>query len=182
MFWDFVQTFIWVKCAEHYYKDEWEISSCSERNLGSWWWYWAFMHSRFAWSQRTWKVCKKCDWRVWKKTHFINSVYQVSADGVALAWAYIWITSIWKGIWQLITLKSKSKVHPNIVKVKGKDITNLTEIANAFNNFFINIGPNLLKTILDSSKPFKNFLKYSSLNSFLLKATSEDQEHKLILN
>ena len=24
----------------------------------------------------------------------------------------------WKGIWQLIALKSKSKVHPNIVKVK----------------------------------------------------------------
>ena len=48
-------------------------------------------------------------------------------------------TLIWKGIWQVITLKSKSKVHPNIVKVKGKDITNLSEIANAFNNFFIDI-------------------------------------------
>ena len=48
--------------------------------------------------------------------------------------------------------------------------------------FFINIGPNLLKTILDSSKPFKNFLKNSSLNSFLLKATSEFMYfiHKLI--
>ena len=89
-------------------------------------------------------------------------------------------TLIWKGIWQLITLKSKSKAHPNIVKVKGKDITNPIEIANAFNNFFINIGPNLSKTILDSSKPFKNFLKNSSLNSFLLKATSEDEVHKLI--
>ena len=91
-------------------------------------------------------------------------------------------TLIWKGIWQLITLKSKSKIHPNIVKVKGKDITNPIEIANAFNNFFINIGPNLSKTILDSSKPFKNFLKNSSLNSFLLKATSEFMYfiHKLI--
>ena len=91
-------------------------------------------------------------------------------------------TLIWKGIWQLITLKSKSKAHPNIVKVKGKDITNPIEIANAFNNFFINIGPNLSKTILDSSKPFKNFLKNSSLNSFLLKATSEFMYfiHKLI--
>ena len=76
--------------------------------------------------------------------------------------------------------KSKSKIDPNIVKVKGKDITNPIEIANAFNNFFINTGPNLSKTILDSSKPFKNFLKNSSLNSFLLKATSEDEVHKLI--
>ena len=90
-------------------------------------------------------------------------------------------TLIWKGIRQLITRKSKSKIHPNIVKKKkGKDITNAIEIANGFNNFFINIGPNLSKTILDSSKPFKNFLKNSSLNSFLLKATSEDEVHKLI--
>ena len=68
-------------------------------------------------------------------------------------------TLIWKGIRQLITLKSKSKVCPNIVKVKGKDITNPTVIANAFNIFFINIGPNLSKIILDSSKPFKTFSK-----------------------
>ena len=80
---------------------------------------------------------------------------------------------------QLITLKSKNRTCPNIVKVKGNYITNPTEIANAFNNFFINIGPNLTKTILDSSKPFKNFLKNRSLNSFLLKATSEDEVHKL---
>ena len=45
--------------------------------------------------------------------------------------------------------------------------------------FLINIGPNLSKTTLDSSKPFKNF-KNSSLNSFLLKVTSEDEVHKLI--
>ena len=76
--------------------------------------------------------------------------------------------------------KSKSKVRPNIVKVKGKDITSPTEIANPFNNFFINIGPNLSKTILNSNKPFKAFLKNSSLNSFLFKATSEDEVHKLV--
>ena len=49
----------------------------------------------------------------------------------------------------LITLKSKSKVHPNIVNVKGKDITNTTDIANAFNNFFVDSVPNLSKTIPD---------------------------------
>ena len=36
------------------------------------------------------------------------------------------ITLIWLGIRQLIILKCKSKVHPNIVKVKSKDITNPT--------------------------------------------------------
>ena len=68
-------------------------------------------------------------------------------------------TLIWKGIRQLTTLKSKSKIHPNIVKVKGKDIMNPIEIANAFYNVFMNIGLNLSKTILDSSKLFKTFSK-----------------------
>ena len=55
---------------------------------------------------------------------------------------------IWKGIWQLVTLKSKSKVHPNMVKVKDKDTTNPTEIANAFNNFV------LYALVLICQKPF----------------------------
>ena len=88
-------------------------------------------------------------------------------------------TLIWKGIRQLFTLKSKSKVHLNIVKVKGKDITNPTEIANAFNNVFKSFGSNLSKTIIDSSKPFQKFLKNSSLNPSLLKATTEDEVHTL---
>ena len=55
---------------------------------------------------------------------------------------------IWKGIWQLVTLKSKSKVHPNMVKVKDKDTTNPTEIANAVNNFV------LYALVLICQKPF----------------------------
>ena len=47
-----------------------------------------------------------------------------------------------------------SGIYPNIVKVKGKDIANPTDITNVFNNFFIVIDPNLLKTIPQSSKPF----------------------------
>ena len=59
---------------------------------------------------------------------------------------------IWKGIRQPITLKHKSKRQPSIITVKGKDITNPENIANAFNNFFTNIGPSLSKTILQSKK------------------------------
>ena len=61
---------------------------------------------------------------------------------------------------QLVTLKPKSKIHPNIVKVKGKDIRNPTETANAYNNcFYIDVGPNLPNAIPGPSKPFRNFLK-----------------------
>ena len=42
---------------------------------------------------------------------------------------------IWEGIRHLITLKHKNKRQPSIITVKGKDVTNLKNIANAFNNF-----------------------------------------------
>ena len=82
---------------------------------------------------------------------------------------------IWKGIQQLIRLKHESKRQPSVITVKGKDVTNPKNIANAFNNFFTNIGPSLSKTIPQSKKNFKNFLNNSSLNLFVLKPVTHDE-------
>ena len=82
---------------------------------------------------------------------------------------------IWKGIQQLITLKHESKRQPSIITVKGKDVTNPKNIANAFNNFFTNIGPSLSKTIPQSKENFKNFLNNSSLNLFVLMPVTHDE-------
>ena len=60
----------------------------------------------------------------------------------------------WKGARQLITLKHKSKRQPSTINVKGKDVTNPKNIANAFNIFFTNIGPCLSKAIPQSHKEF----------------------------
>ena len=81
---------------------------------------------------------------------------------------------------QLIMLKHESKRQPSIITVKGKDVTNPKNIANAFNNIFTNIGPSLSKTIPQSKKNFKNFLNNSSLNSFVLKPVTHDEVRKLI--
>ena len=45
-------------------------------------------------------------------------------------------TLIWKGIRQLITLKSKSKIHPNIVKVKVKGYYQSYRNCECFQQFF----------------------------------------------
>ena len=82
---------------------------------------------------------------------------------------------IWKGMQQLIMLKHESKRQPSIITVKGKDVTNPKNIANAFNNIFTNIGPSLSKTIPQSKKNFKNFLNNSSLNLFVLKPVTHDE-------
>ena len=85
-----------------------------------------------------------------------------------------------KGIQQLIMLKHKNKRQPNIIIAKGKDMTNPKNIANAFNNFFTNIGPSLSKTIVQSKKNFTNFLHNSSLNLFVLKPVTHDAVRKLV--
>ena len=85
-----------------------------------------------------------------------------------------------KGIRQLITLKHKSKRQPSIITLKAKDVTNPKNIANAFNNFLTNIGPSLSKTIPQSKMNFKNFLKNSTLNSFVLKPVTHNEVRKLI--
>ena len=48
------------------------------------------------------------------------------------------------------------------------------------NNGFVDIGLNPSKSITNSSKPFRNFLKNSLLNSFLVKPTSIDEGDKPI--
>ena len=47
---------------------------------------------------------------------------------------------IWKGIRQIITLKSKSSFTPNKLVKDGHEIKNVKEIANEFNNYFSNIA------------------------------------------
>lgn len=80
--------------------------------------------------------------------------------------------------------KSKSKIYPKIVKVKGKDIVNPTRImvsTNILFRFFLFhtnfVDPYVSKTIPGSSKSFRNILKNSSLNTFLLKPTKKDELH-----
>ena len=82
---------------------------------------------------------------------------------------------IWKGIRQLITLKYKNKRQPSIITVKGNDVTNPKNIANAFNNFFTNIVPSSSKTICKSKQKFKNFLNNSLLNLCVLKPVTHDE-------
>ena len=55
--------------------------------------------------------------------------------------------------------KTQKESSSDILKRKDKDITNTTDSGNAFNNFLIDIGPTLSKTIPDSSKLFRIFSK-----------------------
>ena len=67
--------------------------------------------------------------------------------------------SIWKGIRSLVKLKSSSKKDTSIVDDKGVIISDQVKICNQFNNFFVNIGQNIDKSIPISNHNFREYLQ-----------------------
>ena len=59
-------------------------------------------------------------------------------------------SNIWKSIRQLIILKGKNRIQPNILTINGKRITNPTKIANELKNYFVNVEPKRSQKILKS--------------------------------
>ena len=57
----------------------------------------------------------------------------------------------------------------------GKKINDDTVIANIFNNYFANIGPNLAKTIPQASDNFTHFLPSNNSNSIFLRPTDSNE-------
>ena len=72
--------------------------------------------------------------------------------------------SIWKGIKSLVKLKPSSKQDISIIDDKGVIISDQENICNQFNNFFVNIGLNIDKTIPNSKQNFREYLHQINVN------------------
>ena len=57
------------------------------------------------------------------------------------------IKKTWEGIRKIVNVKKTTKFSISHLNLNGKIIDESTDIANAFNNFFVNVGPNTEKTI-----------------------------------
>ena len=62
----------------------------------------------------------------------------------------------WKGIRQLVNIKNPSISNITQINLHGTNVTDPKQIANAFNNFFVNVGPNTGKSIPTSFKKPNN--------------------------
>lgn len=89
-----------------------------------------------------------------------------------------------KDTWRLINIaiKSKSKLEsPNCFKINNEIITDNGEIANEFNNFFINIGDKLAAQIPSTVSHYSEYLKkdYAG-NNFIFEKVSTTEVNKVI--
>ena len=67
-----------------------------------------------------------------------------------------------------------------LIEVNGSNITSTEEIANAFNEYFTDIGPNLANSIHDSDASFEQFVKPAQTKFSRSQLVSESKVLKLL--
>ena len=91
------------------------------------------------------------------------------------------IRKTWSKINEVISKNKKMPEFPQYLLDKDKILTDEKDIANCFNDFFVNIGPTLSKSIrVPSNKSYKNYLTDRIACSFEFKLVSKDDIMKII--
>ena len=88
---------------------------------------------------------------------------------------------LWEGIRSFLTNNKTSQTSINL-QVDGEIITEQRKVADKFNEFFINVGPNLNKEIPESKVSFANYLKNPSCVSMFLTPTDPKEIDLLLKN
>ena len=90
------------------------------------------------------------------------------------------IRQTWKTINEIIG-RNKAKNHQNAFKTdSGNIVTEPGNIADCFNNFFVEIGPNLASNIQHSGKDFYEYLDEPTQKSLFMKPVVADEVLKII--
>ena len=89
------------------------------------------------------------------------------------------LNKTWKTI-RLIINKHKYVTKASTFVINNKQVTDPKEIADNFNNFFVNIGRNLANKILIQNKNQMSYLNMSVTNSLFLNPVTSDELVKLI--
>ena len=91
-------------------------------------------------------------------------------------------SEIWKGIRTLVNIKSSYNSKINLLDENNNIVNEPKVIANKFNNYFTNIGPNIEKKIPNANGNYRDFLnKVNTIGkSFYLSPTTSQEIDKLI--
>ena len=91
------------------------------------------------------------------------------------------IRKTWKTINEIMNRNKKSSVFPSHFIINGNKISDKEFIANNFNSFFANVGPNLSNTIrTNSTKSVKSYLKIAINSTFSFNMITSTDVIKLI--
>jgi hypothetical protein len=91
------------------------------------------------------------------------------------------IKKTWEGIRKIVNVKKSTKFTVSHLNLNGKIVDDSIGIANGFNNFFVNVGPETEKNVpkVPNRSP-EQFLKNRIQSEFLIAHISEDEIVDLI--
>ena len=109
-----------------------------------------------------------------KKHHYQSNLFKKSYNNPK---------SLWKNINYIINYKSKNsnKIH-HLIDSSGDILSKPQDISNTFNNFFINVGKNLSKSIPNVNESHTNIHYPTTTNSIFIKQISPTEIYTLIMN
>ena len=81
----------------------------------------------------------------------------------------------WQGIKSIINIRNSSKSSPTTLLAGNKIVSEPTEIANNFNNYFSTIAKKLQDNIHDCGKNYKTFLKDKNEKSIFINPTDSEE-------
>ena len=91
------------------------------------------------------------------------------------------IKKIWKGIKEIINIKSKNFDYPTCLQEGDTNITDPIAISNSFNDYFTSIADNILrKRKYEGSKSFRDFLANRLTENFVFKDCNENEINSII--
>ena len=88
------------------------------------------------------------------------------------------LRKIWKGIKEIINIKSKNYDIPTCIQVGNNIITDSFKICNSFNEYFTSIADIILKNRkYEGNKIFYEYLKTPLSNSFVFEPSTKGSEN-----
>jgi len=117
-----------------------------------------------------------------------NSIYlKCIRQAKKIHWKYTFektksdMKKTWDNINMVINNKKKDQSYPSTFTHLGREYRTPTEIANGFNHYFTNVGPNLAEQIPQTDKTASEFLPHESPpSSFFLTPTTHHEIAKII--
>ena len=91
------------------------------------------------------------------------------------------LQKIWKGIKEIINIKSKNFDYPTCLQVRDVNITDPTAITNSFNDYFTSIADEILKKRkYNGTKSYRDFLANRLINNFVFDECNENEIKSII--
>ena len=88
----------------------------------------------------------------------------------------------WQIMKDIINRRRKSSSPPEYFDLNGEYITDKNEISNGFNKFYVNVGPNLSKSLPNHNVNPMSYLKQRNCNSMFVTPTDETEIEEIVMS